>query len=99
MSNVICNALSSRSQMFLPEGVLKNYANFTGKQENVACNFFKKRLQHRCFPVKFAKFLRTPFFTEQLRWLLPMSESKYALNNNSFKKSLKQLVLNVYYLA
>ena len=25
-----------------------------------ACNFIKKRLQHRCFPLKFAKFLRTP---------------------------------------
>ena len=25
------------------------------------CNFIKKRLQHRCFLVKFAKFLRTPF--------------------------------------
>ena len=35
-----------------------------------ASNFIKKRLQHRCFPVKFAKFLRTPFFTEHLRWLL-----------------------------
>ena len=33
-------------------------------------NFTKKRLQHRCFPVKFAKFLRTTFFTEHLRWLL-----------------------------
>ena len=30
----------------------------------------KKRLQHRCFPVKFAKNLRTPYFTEQLQWLL-----------------------------
>ena len=35
-----------------------------------ACNFIKKRLQHRCFPVKFAKLLRTPFFTEHIRWLL-----------------------------
>ena len=26
-----------------------------------AYNFIKKRLQHRCFPVKFAKFLETPF--------------------------------------
>ena len=26
-----------------------------------ACNFIKKRLQHRCFPVKFKKILRTPF--------------------------------------
>ena len=25
-----------------------------------ACNFIKRRLQHRCFPVNFAKFLRTP---------------------------------------
>ena len=30
----------------------------------------KKSLWHRCFPVNFAKFLRTPFFTEHLRWLL-----------------------------
>ena len=30
----------------------------------------KKRLKHRCFPVNFAKFLRTPFLTEQLQWLL-----------------------------
>ena len=30
----------------------------------------KKRLWHRCFPVTFAKFLRTPFLTEHLRWLL-----------------------------
>ena len=27
-----------------------------------ACNITKNRLQHRCFPVKFAKFLRTPIF-------------------------------------
>ena len=25
-------------------------------------NFIKSRLQQRCFPVKFVKFLRTPFF-------------------------------------
>ena len=31
-----------------------------------ACNFIKKRLQHRCFPMKFMKSLRTPFFTEHL---------------------------------
>ena len=30
----------------------------------------KKRLWHRCFPVNFAKFLRTPFLTEHLQWLL-----------------------------
>ena len=30
----------------------------------------KKRLWHRCFPVNFVKFLRTPFLTQHLRWLL-----------------------------
>ena len=30
----------------------------------------KKRLWHRCFPVNFVKFLRTPFLTEHLPWLL-----------------------------
>ena len=35
-----------------------------------ACNFIKKRLWHRFFPVNFAQFLRTPLFTEHLRWLL-----------------------------
>ena len=27
-----------------------------------SCNFIKKRLQHRCFPLDFEKFLRKPFF-------------------------------------
>ena len=30
----------------------------------------KKRLWHMCFPMNFWKFLRTPFLTEHLRWLL-----------------------------
>ena len=35
-----------------------------------ACNFIKKRLQNRCFPVNIVKFLRTPiwpYFEEHLR--------------------------------
>ena len=32
--------------------------------------FLKKRLRHRCFSEKFAKFLRTPLLTEHLWWLL-----------------------------
>ena len=30
----------------------------------------KKRIWHSCFPVNFAKFLKTPFLREHLRWLL-----------------------------
>ena len=29
-------------------------------------NLLKKRLWHRCFPVSFVKFLRTPFLTEHI---------------------------------
>ena len=35
----------------------------------VACNFFDKRLQHRCFPVNFEKFFRK-FVHEHLQILL-----------------------------
>ena len=35
-----------------------------------ACNFIKKRLQHRCFALNIAKFLRTAFFIEHIQWLL-----------------------------
>ena len=31
---------------------------------NFICNFTKKETLDRCFPVNFAKFLRTPIFTE-----------------------------------
>ena len=34
------------------------------------CNPIKKRLRHRCFPMKFAKFLRTHFFIKEFQWLL-----------------------------
>ena len=47
------------SQMFFKVGDLKNFAYFTGKHlcrslalRSKANNFIKKRLQHRCFPVK-----------------------------------------------
>ena len=34
------------------------------------CNFITKKLLHRCFPVTLAKFLRKPFLTGHLRWML-----------------------------
>ena len=33
--------------------------------ESLFNNFTKKRLQHWCFPVNIAKFLRTAFFIEK----------------------------------
>ena len=54
------------------KGVLRNFAQFTGKHlcQSLIFNrvaglrsaiLLKKKLWHKCFPVKFAKFLRTPF--------------------------------------
>ena len=59
-------------------GALKNSAIFTEKKyvlESLfhkgvglkACNFIKRRLQHRYFPVNIAKFLRTAVFIKHFR--------------------------------
>ena len=40
------------------------------KLQAKVCNFIRKGLWHSYFTVTFAKFLRTPFFIEDLRWLL-----------------------------
>ena len=85
---------SSRPDVFCEKDVLRNFAKFTGKHlcqspffNKVAAlrraTLLKKRLWHRCFPVNFAKFLRTPFFTEHLWWLL--------LSKDNQKMKLSQL--------
>ena len=40
------------------------------RDSNTACNFIKKRHQHRYFPAKFSILLRTPFFTKHHWWVL-----------------------------
>ena len=63
------------------KGVLGNLAKFKEKRLCQSPSFnkvaglrpatlLKKRLWHKCFPVNFAKFLRTSFLTKHLRWLL-----------------------------
>ena len=60
---------SSCPEVFYKKGVLRNLAKFTGKHlcqrlffnKVAGCNLLKKSLWHRCFPVNFPKFLRTPF--------------------------------------
>ena len=48
-----------------------------------ACNFIKKRLQHRCFAVNIAKFLGTPFLKNIYQRLLGLFafKTKTMLNN------------------
>ena len=63
--------------------IFKNFSKFTGKHLcqgfffNKAAGIFagrqllKKALWHKCFPVNFAKFLRTPFLKNTSgRWFL-----------------------------
>ena len=72
---------SSRPEVFCKKGVLRNFTKFIGKHlcqrlffNKVAslrpATSLKKSLWHRCFTVNFVKFLRTPFLTEPLQWLL-----------------------------
>ena len=54
--------------------VLANFVKSTGKQLCqslfIKATLLKKGLWHSCFPVNFAKFLRTVFLTEHLWWVL-----------------------------
>ena len=73
---------SSHPDIFCKKGALRNFGKLTGKHlcqnlyfnkvPGLACNFIKIET-HRYFPVNFAKFLRTPFLREHLRWLLLVS--------------------------
>ena len=64
------NVRTSRPEVFCKNVFLENSQNL---QENTCArvsflkadnhNFIKKRLQYWCFPVKFARFSGTPFFT------------------------------------
>ena len=65
---------SSRSHMFFFKiGVLRKHlcwSFFLIELEGFLKDPFKKRLQHRCFPVKSAKFLEHLFFTKHVWWLV-----------------------------
>ena len=73
---------SSRPEMFCKKGVLRNFAKFTVKRLYQRLFFNKvaglrpkvwnltKKSPAQVFTCEFAKFLKTPFFTEHLRWLL-----------------------------
>ena len=71
---------SSRPEVLCKKDVLRNFSKFTEKHlfQSLLFNkvagqprtLLKKRLWHRCFPVNFAKFSKTAFLTEHLRWLL-----------------------------
>ena len=83
--------------MLYKETVLKNFAIFKGRHlcwslffNKVAglqaCNLIKKRLQHSCFPVKIANFLKTSILKNIYKWVLL-----------SFRKTFKKLFLVTFF--
>ena len=58
----------NRSQIFLKINVFKHFANYSRKHLRWLLLLIK-RIQHKCFPVKFPKFVRTSFFTGRLQCL------------------------------
>ena len=75
---ILSKPRSSRPEVSYKKGVHKKLTKFTGKHlyqglffTKVAdlrpATLSKKRLWHRCFPVNFAKFLWTSFFTKHLQ--------------------------------
>ena len=84
--------------MFYTKDVLRNFAQFTGKYLCQSLFFkqicslrvatlLKEILWHRCFPLNCAKFLRTTFFIEHVRWLLLKRQQQ---NSFYFKENTEQ---------
>ena len=78
---------SRHMQMFFKTGVIRNFAICTGKHLCWSLFLIKlqaeplpKRVLTQVIPVILAKFLRTTFFMEHLRWLLmSVCQSKYSM--------------------
>ena len=78
---------SSHRMCSVQKGVHKSFVKFTGK-------LFSKRLQHRCFPVKFATFLRAPIFGNSCKRLLQYLQERCFMQslNKKKKEKLKSLL-------
>ena len=68
-------------EVFRKKGFARNFPKFAGKHSCQGLFFkesdglrpatlLKKRLLHSCFFVNFAKFLKAPFVTEHIWWLV-----------------------------
>ena len=79
-------------EVFCKESPPKNFAILTRKYLCWSLFFnFIKRLQHRCFPVNIAKFLRTAFYRTPL-----LAPAKISLLNPKKKLFNKSLVMKTF---
>ena len=86
----------------LRKGVLGNFTKFIGKHL-CQCLFFNKvaGFGHRCFPVNFVKYLRTPFLQNTSgRLLLPLLSSvnvfAYTEKGQRFREMFKTIQFSFY---
>ena len=83
---VLTGYRSSHWRCYRKKDTLKNVANLTRKhlrQNLFLIQFIKKRLQHKCFPVKSAKILRTPILQSICERLLLRIFQEELLNSTS----------------
>ena len=96
------------TEVFYKKGFLKNSSN---SQESTCVRVFfnnviglrpttllKMRLWHRCFPVNFTKFLRTPFFTKHLQTAVSAYIEVKHFHFNIFLVCRCKLVYELYHL-
>ena len=69
-SNLTGKFRNSHQSCSIKKGVLRNFTILTVKHLYQSLFFNKVACLHRCFPMNYAKFLRAPFLTEHLWWLL-----------------------------
>ena len=93
---------NSRSQMFFKIGVLKNFAVFIGKLffNRVAdfrpATILKKRLEHKCFPVNIAKFLRTPILKNICeRLLLQLAALGWVTSTSMYLSLMGRTIISI----
>ena len=97
--------------MFYKKDVLRNFAKFAGKHQSQRLIFnkvavlrtatlLKKNLWHRCFPANFAEYIRTPFLTEHIWWLLlntlPQTGCTIRYDNCNFIKNSQGVSLWIF---
>ena len=76
---------SSHHRCSVRKGVLRNFAKFTGKHLPRACNFIKKRLWQKRFPVNYEP-LDDCFWWSSTNWLTPYLKSLVATRNANLIK-------------
>ena len=105
-SSEIVSVQKQPPEVFYKKGVLRKLSKFTGKHLCQSLFFnkaaglrpatlLKKRLWHRCFPVNFEKFLRTPFLQNTSGRLLLSVAFLYYCFVNKYQKSPRRISITI----